>query len=200
MIVRFVVIVSIALFGVSCSTSYRNLNGGFGSSTLTKNDQLRTKQIIKSLDSFEVESDTIFGVLSSIHGEQVFLLEYKIKNIKNTDKQTVYSLKNQRKKEVENKKGVDRTIKNIGKIVAKIGFFSSIIGLISGRLIFFSIMGLLLGIISLLYKAKFRTKIFAYLAIFFGVLGLISPVLTTVLLILIVVLMILLMLKWMHWY
>lgn len=200
MIVRFVVIVSIALFGVSCSTSYRNLNGGFGSTTLTKNDQLRTKQIIKSLDSFNVENDTIFGVLSSIHGEQVILLENKITNTKNTDKQIVYSLKNQRKKAVENSKRVDRTIKNIGKIVAKIGFFSSIIGLISGRLIFFSIMGLLLGIISLLYKAKFRTKIFAYLAIFFGVLGLISPVLTTVLLILIVVLMILLMLKWMHWY
>ena len=200
MIVRFVVVVGFALFGVSCSTSYRNLNGGFGSMTLTKNEQLGTKQIITSMDSFEVESDTIYGCLSRKQVEPDFLLENKIKNTKNTDKQIDYCLKNLRKTEVENKKGVDRTIKNIGKTVAKIGLFSSIIGLMSGSLIYFSMIGILLGIISLLYKAKFKTKIFAYLAIFFGVLGLISPVLTTVLLILIVVLLILLMLKWMHWY
>lgn len=168
--------------------------------TLTQNEQLGTKQIITSVDSFEVESDTIYGCLSSKQVEPDFLLENKIKNTKNTDKQIDYRIKNLRKTEVENKKGVDRTIKNIGKTVAKIGLFSSIIGLMSGSLIYFSMIGILLGIISLLYKAKFKTKIFAYLAIFFGVLGLISPVLTTVLLILIVVLLILLMLKWMHWY
>jgi len=200
MIVRLFAFIFIALFGVSCSTNYSMMDGGFSAPTNlseSKNSFQRSQGECTITTDVQIEiSDTLSAQAASNSSIEVHEIANLFPKIQTPNKQ--YE-EHQKKVKIKKVNGIDRTIRKIEKTVAKIGLFSSVIGLLSSRLILFSVIGILLGLISLIYKAKFWTKIYAFLAISLGLLGLISSVLTSVLLILVVILLILLTLKWMHW-
>lgn len=205
---RVFAILSVLILGASCSSTNRFLDGGYGSPKEIGKLKLQDAQYQMNLES-GLQREPKYIEVDFLDSNAVLSLQLQSNLNRSTESVTcIVQSENFRNQKIHPKgkiktqefhKGIDRHIRNIGKTVAKIGFYSSIIGLISSKLFLFSAAGILLGLLALIYKAKFKTKIFAYLAILLGILGIISPVLTTVLLILVVILLILLTLKWMHW-
>lgn len=201
--IRILIIIFVLTVGTSCSSDFRFMGQGFGISKNSDSIKFKANEEISATESFlmkelpsvqSITNDTFhLSEITHYSNTSPGLIPNKIQPIK---------FKSNIVGKVENfapRKGIDRQIRNLGKSIAKIGFWSSVIGLISSKLFLFSAAGIILGILSLIYKAKFKTKIYAYLAIILGVLGIVSPVLTTVLLILVTLLLILLTLKWLHW-
>lgn len=104
------------------------------------------------------------------------------------------------KEQSPQKNGLKKFLRKLGNEIAKISFYSSLIGLLSSKLLVFSVLAILLGVLATTIFKGIKVKFWAYLGIFLGVMGLISPALNTILAILILVALILILMKLMHWY
>lgn len=187
----------------SCGTQYRN-SQGFGGSNFqgekTTNNQLNHTLAIPTstlnaeyLDTAISVSANVEKLKPSVFSDSQFNMVPVSSNWKNEQKSIAIE-------QIQGKSGVKKVLKNIGKHIAKVSFYSSLIGLLSSKLLVFSVLAILLGILATTVSSGIRVKFWAYLGIILGVLGLISPALNAILAILILVALILILMKLMHWY
>lgn len=184
----------------SCATQYRNYQG-FGGSDFrgekTTNNQTKNAPLISSnslvLDTVISEFTNLELKNSSVFSDSQVLNITATRNCKN---QQSYHANEQ----YQEKRGVKKSLKKIVKHMAKLSFYFGLIGLISSKLVVFSVLAILLGILAKTIYFDIRIKFWAYLGIILGVLGLISPALNAILAILILVALILILMKLMHWY
>ncbi len=189
------------IFLASCAPQFRDSTGlGGVNINRIENSNLETTksskiqpEIPQMVDSVIVDFSKIDVTKLSGFADSQFV---KVPSVRNSKIQVAVKVKEQSPQ----KKGVKKFLRKLGNEVAKISFYSSLIGLLSSKLLVFSVLAILLGVLATTIFKGVKVKFWAYLGIFLGVMGLISPALNTILAILILVALILILMKLMHWY
>lgn len=143
-----------------------------------------------NLDEFQIESVDLLNQTS--HN-----LKLK-KNFKNPKQKEVMNRVQfeQIKKETKAKTSIKR---KIGRSIGWLSVLSGLVGMLNIAFIAFSVLAILIGLLGIKLKISNWGTILSYIGIGFGVLGILSPILNTIVGVLILVVLILVLLKLYHY-
>ncbi len=143
-----------------------------------------------NLDEFQIESVDLLN--QTPHN-----LKLK-KNFKNPEQKEVLKRIQfeQIKKETKAKTSIKR---KIGRSIGWLSVLSGLVGMLNIAFIAFSVLAILIGLLGIKLKISNWGTILSYIGIGFGVLGILSPILNTIVGVLILVVLILVLLKLYHY-
>ena len=194
-------VVVLMLGGCVSSRNKQCPDFGGGSWNIEQNVSPNSKKAMLLVDRYEISNVLKF---EEHQAEPVEILHQKSHNVKLKknfkipgQKEILKSVQfEQTTKEIKAKTSIKR---KIGRSIGWVSVLSGLIGMLNIAFIAFSVFAILIGLLGINLKISNWGTILSYIGIGFGVLGILSPILNTIVGVLILVVLILVLLKLYHY-